>query len=137
MYGGVDIENHVFFTWAVVGVKWSASRSSALPPGTTTLGGWVCLRTGLHVQSRKILPLRGLELRFFGLPGRGQSLHRLFSLFLPWFYFSEYQGYSDVAQCIPVFKRSSDFIIRVNEQWKETFVNTNHKTCLNATCVET
>jgi hypothetical protein len=47
-------------------------------PGTHWIGGWVDPRSGLDdLEKRKVLTLRGLELRFLGRPARSQSLYRL------------------------------------------------------------
>jgi hypothetical protein len=67
-----------FFTLAIVGGKWSASRADRLTPGerapvTHWIGGWVGFGTGLDdVQSRKILPLPRLKLRPLGRPARSK-----------------------------------------------------------------
>jgi hypothetical protein len=56
---------------------------ATLPPGekaltTHCIGGWAGPRTGLdNVKKRKILPLKGLELRPLGRPARNQSLYRV------------------------------------------------------------
>jgi hypothetical protein len=51
-YGGVDVQSHIFFTLALVGVERSASRPGRFTPGkrvpsTNCIGGWVGLRAGL------------------------------------------------------------------------------------------
>jgi hypothetical protein len=74
MYGGVDVQIHVFLTLALVGGEWSASRPSSFTPeerapSTHWIGGWVGPRTGLdNVEGRKILPLLELELWRFRRP---------------------------------------------------------------------
>jgi hypothetical protein len=50
MYGGVDGQIHVFFTSALVGGEWSASRPYHFTPeergpDTHWVGGWVGART--------------------------------------------------------------------------------------------
>jgi hypothetical protein len=45
-YGGVDVQNHIFFALALIGGEWSASRpdrftSGERVPGTHRIGGWV------------------------------------------------------------------------------------------------
>jgi hypothetical protein len=68
MYGGVDIQIHIFLTLALVGGDRSASRPAALlsgkdPPGTHWIGGWVGPRASLDdMEKRKFLTLPGLEL---------------------------------------------------------------------------
>jgi hypothetical protein len=42
--GGVNVQTHVFFTSALVGGEWSASRPGSFTPGTHWIGGWVDLR---------------------------------------------------------------------------------------------
>jgi hypothetical protein len=78
MYGGVDVQIHVFLTSALVGGERSASRPAALPagkgPGTHWIGGWVGPRAGLDAkEKRKFLTLPWLELRPVGRPARSQS----------------------------------------------------------------
>jgi hypothetical protein len=83
VYRGVDVWIHFFFTLALVGGEWSASRPCRLTPGERALGvnwitGWVDPRVCLaDVEKRKFLTLPGLELRPFGHPARSQSLYRL------------------------------------------------------------
>jgi hypothetical protein len=61
-YEGVNILIHVFFTSALFGGEWSASRSGRFAsrekaPGTHWIGGWVGSRTGLnHVERRNCNP---------------------------------------------------------------------------------
>jgi hypothetical protein len=61
-YGGVDVYIHVFFTSALVGGEWSASRPGRFTPGEGAAGthcirGWVGPRTGLEdVERRKFCP---------------------------------------------------------------------------------
>jgi hypothetical protein len=67
-YGGVDAENHILLTSALVGGEWSASRPGRFTPGNHWIGGWVGPRAGLDdMEKRKFLTLLGLELR---LPDR-------------------------------------------------------------------
>jgi hypothetical protein len=54
MYGGVDVQFHVFLTMALVGGEWSASRPGRFTPGTHWIGGWVGPRAGLD-NVKKIL----------------------------------------------------------------------------------
>jgi hypothetical protein len=37
-YGGVDVEIHIFLTWALAGSEWSASRPGRFTPGERALG---------------------------------------------------------------------------------------------------
>jgi hypothetical protein len=68
-YGGMDVQVHIFLTWAQVGGEWSASHpgrftSEERAPGTHWIRGWVGPRAGLDdVKKRKFLTLPGLELR--------------------------------------------------------------------------
>jgi hypothetical protein len=62
---GMDVQVHVFFTFALVGGEWSSSRPAALPPGerargTHCVGGWVDPTTGLNdMKELKILDTTG------------------------------------------------------------------------------
>jgi hypothetical protein len=52
VYGGVDVEAHIFLTSALAGGEWSALRSGRFTfweraTGTHWIGGWVDLRAGL------------------------------------------------------------------------------------------
>jgi hypothetical protein len=82
-YGGVDVYIHVFFTSALAGGEWSASRPCRFTPGERSpgshwLGCWVNPRTGLDgVEGRIFLTLPGLELQPLGRLARRQSLYRL------------------------------------------------------------
>jgi hypothetical protein len=82
-YRGVDIYTHVFFTSALDGGEWSASRLDRFTlgesaPGTHWIEGWVNPRAGLDdVEERKFLSLPGLELRPIRRRARSQSLYRL------------------------------------------------------------
>jgi hypothetical protein len=84
-YGVMNVWIHIFLTSALVGGKWSASRSGRFTPGerapdTHWIGGWVGPRAVLDdVEKRKFLTLQGLalELRPFRRPARSQSLYRL------------------------------------------------------------
>jgi hypothetical protein len=68
MYGGLDVWIHVFFTSALVGGEWLASRPDRFTPGERTpgthrIGGWVGPRAGMDdAQKIKFLTLPGLEL---------------------------------------------------------------------------
>jgi hypothetical protein len=72
VYGGVDVQIHIFLTLALVGGEWSASCPSRFTPretfpGTQWIRGWVGLRAGLEdVEKRQFLPLPGIELRPLG-----------------------------------------------------------------------
>jgi hypothetical protein len=83
MYGGVDVQIHIFLTSALAGVEWSASRPGRFTPGERAPGihwirGWMDPRASLDdVEKRKFLTLPGLHLRPLGLPTRSQSLYRL------------------------------------------------------------
>jgi hypothetical protein len=82
-YGGVDMQIHVFFTSALIGGEWSASRPGRFiprerAPGTHWTGRWVGPRTGLdEAEKRQFLNLPGLELRPLRRPAHSQSLYRL------------------------------------------------------------
>jgi hypothetical protein len=66
-YGGVDVKIHIFFTSALAGSEWSASRPGRFTPGerapcTHWIKGWVNPRTGLdNVEKKKFLTLPGLQ----------------------------------------------------------------------------
>jgi hypothetical protein len=83
VYGGVDVQIHIFLTSALAGGEWSASRSGRFTPGETApgthrIGGWVEPRVVLDdVEKRKCLTLQGFELRPLGCPARSYSLQRL------------------------------------------------------------
>jgi hypothetical protein len=67
----------LFFTSALAGDEWSASRPGRFTPGTHWIGGWVDPRAGLDdLETRKFLTLPRLELRPLS-PARSQSLYRL------------------------------------------------------------
>jgi hypothetical protein len=67
-YGTVDVYIHVFWSSALVGGEWSASRPSCftageIDHGTHWIGGWVGPRTSMYdVEKRKLLTLPGLKL---------------------------------------------------------------------------
>jgi hypothetical protein len=83
LYGGVDVQIHIFLSSALVGVECSASRPDRFTtgeraPGTLCIGGWVNPRAGLDgLKKRKFLTLPGLELQPLCRPARSQSLSRL------------------------------------------------------------
>jgi hypothetical protein len=83
VYGGVDLQIHIFLTSALVGGEWSVSCPGRLTPGekapgTHWIGGWVDPRVGLDdVEKWIFFTLPGLELRSLCLAGRNQSLYRL------------------------------------------------------------
>jgi hypothetical protein len=67
MYGGVDVQIHLFLTSVLVGDEWSASHPGRFTPverapGTYWIEGWVGPKTGLDDVHRQILSLPGLEL---------------------------------------------------------------------------
>jgi hypothetical protein len=69
---------HIFLISALAGGEWSATRPGRFTPITHWIRGRVGPRTGLDdVESRKILPLPGLELQPFGCPACSLSLCRL------------------------------------------------------------
>jgi hypothetical protein len=82
-YGGVDVYTHVFFTSALVGGEYSASRPGRFTPGerapgTHWIGGWVGPRAGLDdMEKWKFFPPPGLELQTLGRPAHSQLLYRL------------------------------------------------------------
>jgi hypothetical protein len=81
--GKVDVRIHVFLHSVSVGAEWSSSHSGRFTPrqnapGTHWIGGWLGPGTCLdEMESRKIKPLPGTELRTLGRPARSQSLYRL------------------------------------------------------------
>jgi hypothetical protein len=83
VYGGVDMQIHIFLTSVLVGGQWSASRPGHFTPGirapgTQWIKGWMGPRAGLgDVEKRQFLTLPGLELPALGCPARSQSLYRL------------------------------------------------------------
>jgi hypothetical protein len=84
MYGGVEVEIHLFFTSAIVGGEWLASRPGRFTTGerardTHWVGDLVGSRAGLDVvKGRNILSIAGLKLRSIGLPPLSQWLYRLY-----------------------------------------------------------
>jgi hypothetical protein len=78
VYGGVDVEIHIFLTSALVGGEWSASSPGRFTTGEKANGsieGWVGPRTGLDdVEKGEFLTLPGLELQPLSRPARSQSL---------------------------------------------------------------
>jgi hypothetical protein len=83
MYGGVDVEIHIFLTSALVGGEWSASRPARFTPvkrapGTHWIGCWVGPKAALDdVENRKFLTLPRLKFRPLGRPVHSQSLYQL------------------------------------------------------------
>jgi hypothetical protein len=68
VYGGVDVQIHVFLTSALVGCEWSASRPGRLTlrqiaSGTHWTGGWVWpqSQSGRCGAETNLLPLPGIE----------------------------------------------------------------------------
>jgi hypothetical protein len=60
----VEINSLIFFTSALVGGEWSASRSGRFTPGTHWTGDWEGPSAGLDdVEKRKFLTLPELELQ--------------------------------------------------------------------------
>jgi hypothetical protein len=63
--GGMDVQNHIFLTSALVGGEWPASRpgcftSRERSPATNWIGGLVDPRAGLYdVENTKILDPTG------------------------------------------------------------------------------
>jgi hypothetical protein len=82
-YGGVDVDDRIFLTSALVGDDWWASRSGRFTPGerasdTHWIGGWMNPTAGMYdVDKWKFLTLPGLELRPLRRPASIQSLYRL------------------------------------------------------------
>jgi hypothetical protein len=76
VYGGVDVQIHIFLTSALVGGEWSTScpgrfTTRERAPGTNWIGGWVDLKADLDdLEKRKFLTLPGLELRPLCRPAR-------------------------------------------------------------------
>jgi hypothetical protein len=83
VYGGVDIQIHIFLASTLVGGEWSAWRHGRFTPEkrarrTYWIGGWMGPGTGLdEVEKRKFLTLLGLELRSICRPAHSQALYRL------------------------------------------------------------
>jgi hypothetical protein len=78
VYGGVDVEIHIFLTSALVLGEWSASRPGRCTTGESHwIGGWVGPRAGLDDVKRTFLALPGLELQPLCRPARSQLLYRL------------------------------------------------------------
>jgi hypothetical protein len=76
VYGGIDVQIHIFLSSALVGGEWSASLPCRFTPGTHSIGGWVSPISGLdNVEKRKFLILLGLELRPLDRPAHSQSLY--------------------------------------------------------------
>jgi hypothetical protein len=79
----VDVLIHIYFTSALDGGEWSASRPGRFnhgetAPGTNWIGVSVDPRAGLDdVEKKKFLALPGLELWPLGRAARGQSLYQL------------------------------------------------------------
>jgi hypothetical protein len=80
VYGGVDVQIHIFLTSALVGGKWSASRPGLFTPEERApripwIQGWVDPRAGVdNMEKRKFLTLLGLKLQPLGHPAHSQSL---------------------------------------------------------------
>jgi hypothetical protein len=60
MYGGVDVQIHVFLTLALVGGEWSALPPGERAPGTHWIGGWA--PELVWTTWRKFLTPLGLEI---------------------------------------------------------------------------
>jgi hypothetical protein len=77
-YKEVDVEIHVFLTYAPIGWKWSTSHSCRFTPGEPApranwVGGWVDPRTGIDdMEKWNFLNVPELELRSLGRPARSQ-----------------------------------------------------------------
>jgi hypothetical protein len=82
-YGRVDVQIRVFYTSALVGEEWSASRPCCFNPGERAsgshwTGSWVDPTAGPDDKEKlKSLTISALELRSFGRPARSQSLYQL------------------------------------------------------------
>jgi hypothetical protein len=64
VYGGVDVEIHIFLTLELAGGEWSASRPEDKAPGTHCIGGGMDPRANLDdVEKNEILTLPGLKLQ--------------------------------------------------------------------------
>jgi hypothetical protein len=80
VYGGVDVQIHIFFPSALAGGDGSASRTFRFTFGegdlsAHSIGVWVGPRASLDdTENRKFLTLPGLELRPLGRPACSQSL---------------------------------------------------------------
>jgi hypothetical protein len=80
VYGGVDVQFHIFLTSTLAGGEWSGLRPGRFTPrerdpGTHWIGGWVDPRAGLEdAEKRKFLTLPRLELRPLSRPARNHSL---------------------------------------------------------------
>jgi hypothetical protein len=74
VHGGVDVQIHIFLTWALAEGERSVSRPGRFTPGerapgTHWIGGCVGPRAGLDdMKKRKFLTPPGLELRPLGRP---------------------------------------------------------------------
>jgi hypothetical protein len=83
VYGGVDVQIHIYLKSALAGGEQSASHpccftSRERAPCSHWIGGWVNPRAGLdEVQKRKFLTLPGLKLQPLGCPAYSQSLYCL------------------------------------------------------------
>jgi hypothetical protein len=68
IYGGVDVQIHIFLTSALFEGKLSTSHPR-IASGTHCIGGWVVPRAGMDdVEKRKFLTPPGLEFRPLGRP---------------------------------------------------------------------
>jgi hypothetical protein len=69
VYGGVNVQIHIFLTSALIRGEWSASLPDCFTtgeraPGTHLIPGWMDPKAGLdYVDKRKFFILPGLELR--------------------------------------------------------------------------
>jgi hypothetical protein len=76
VYGGVDVQIHIFLSSALAEGEWSASRPGRFTareraPSIHWIGGWVEPRAGLDdAENRKFLTLSILEFRPFSREAR-------------------------------------------------------------------
>jgi hypothetical protein len=69
MYGGMDVQTHVFLTSALVGGEWSALRPISFTPDTHWLGGWLGPQVHLdNMEKWKFMTLPELKLWPLGRP---------------------------------------------------------------------
>jgi hypothetical protein len=55
MYGGADVQIHIFLTLVLIGGKWSVSRTAALPPEKEPPP------LGIHCKSGRVGPEAGMD----------------------------------------------------------------------------
>jgi hypothetical protein len=108
MYGGMDVEIHVFLTLALVGGEWLASCpgrfiTAGKEPRTFWIGGWLGPRTGLDtVEIGKVSIL--LDVNRTKFSGRQSIMTMLCGYFSPVFNFTKYKliphQLNDVHNCL-------------------------------------